>query len=171
MLPTLDLHYRIPFKKCKNWRVLFVGAGSGYSALSMQIPFLPCKELTFIDIHQPYLDSAAARTYLAEKVNFINADICNYDTTGYDLVMIFDVLEHLEKEESLKVIKDIKTRLLVFLPLEKHFRKNVFGAKSQDHLSLWTEDNFKIRGFKTEVLKDFHCEDGERFDALWAVKY
>jgi len=171
MPPCLDLRYRIPFKKVKKWRVLNVGAGSGYSSLALQLPFLPCKELTFIDVHQPYLDNAEARTYRAEKVYFHNADVRNYNTFGYDLVLIFDVLEHLEKEESLQVIKNIKCPLVVFIPLEKQFRKNTFGAKSQDHLSLWTEENFKCRGFKTEVLPDFHLEDGEKFDALWALKY
>jgi len=167
----INLRYRIPFNKLKKWRVLNVGAGSGESGLALQFPFLPCKELTFLDIHQPYLDRAAARVYLAEKVNFINQDVRDFNTIGYDLVLMFDILEHLSNEDSFQVIDDIKCSQVVFIPLEKKFRPNVFGVKSQDHLSLWTEDNFKCRGFKTEVLSGFHEEFGEKFDALWAIKY
>jgi len=72
-----------------------------------------------------------------------------HDWNSYDLVMIFDVLEHLKKEESLKIIDEITTQLLVFIPLEKQFRENDFGVEAQDHLSLWTEDDFKKLGFET----------------------
>jgi hypothetical protein len=76
----------------------------------------------------------------------------------------------LPKEDSIKIIEKVKTAI-VFIPLEKHFRANVFGVESQDHLSLWTEEDFKSRGYQTQVLKDFHYNElGERFDALWAIK-
>jgi len=87
-------------------------------------------------------------------------------------VFAFDVLEHLVKEESLEVIRRIEssgTRALVFIPLEEEFRRNDFGAESQDHLSYWTPDDFARRGWRTEVLKDFHRSDGKSWDALWAV--
>jgi len=171
VVPSLDLRLRIPFKKSKNWRVLNVGAGSGLSALALQLPFFHCKELTFLDVHQPYLDNAEARVYQAESTRFINGDIRTFQTFGFDLVLMFDILEHLPKHDSFKVLGDIRCAQVIFIPLEKAFRKNTFGAQSQDHLSLWTEDNFKIRGYKCEVLPNFHEEEGVRFDALWAIKY
>jgi len=61
--------------------------------------------------------------------------------------------------------------LLVFGPLEKEFRPNIYRVEAQDHLSLWTEQDFIDLGFKTEVLTDFHLgEGGKRFDAIWAFK-
>ncbi len=170
VVPDIDLRLRLFFNKAKKMRVLNVGAGSGYSALALQLMFFPFKSLTFLDVHEPYLENAKARDYAAKEVHFIKGDIRNFRTEDYDVVLMFDILEHLPKQDSLEVIDDIACTQIVFIPLEKKFRSNVYGAKSQDHLSLWTEDNFKCRGFATELLTGFHEEDGEVFDALWAVK-
>lgn len=166
----LDLRNRLPHSGLNKLTVLNVGVGSGYSGLARQLPFIIFKRLDNIDVHQPYLDAAVCRTYAAKEVNFINADIREFDTSIYDLVLMFDVLEHLPKEDSLKVLEKIKCKQIVFIPLEKEFRENTFGAESQDHLSLWTEEDFKSRGYKTEVLPNFHPGPNGRFPALWALK-
>lgn len=169
-LPIIDLRNRLPRIDLEKYTVLNVGAGSGLSSLMMQLPYFKFKQLDFIDIHQPYLDLAMARTWAAKETNFIKADVRDFDFTPYDIVMIFDVLEHLPKEDSIKVMEKIRCKQVIFLPLEKEFRQNTFGAESQDHLSFWTEEDFKMRGYRTEVLKDFHPGPNGRFDALWALK-
>lgn len=166
----IDLRARLPRNGLRNLKVLNVGVGEGNSGLAVQLPYFPFARLDNIDVHQPYLEAAMARTWAAKEVNFFHADIKNFNIVGYDLVLMFDVLEHLTKADSLAIINRIKCRQVIFIPLEKEFRKNVYGAKSQDHLSLWTEADFKGRGYKTEVLKDFHHKDNRIFDALWAVK-
>jgi len=166
----IDLRARLPRRGLSKLKVLNVGVGDGYSGLARQLPFLPFKWLVHIDTHQPYLDVAKTKQWDAELVTFLNRDIRNYSTDVYDWVFMFDVLEHLPKEDSLKVMADIKCRQLIFIPLEKEFRENTFGVKEQDHLSFWTEQDFKSRGYKTEVLVDFHKEGGRVFPALWAVK-
>lgn len=167
---SIDLRLRLPFKKIKKITALNVGVGSGYSGLAMQLPFLNFKRLDHIDIHTPYLLHASARSWFSEKVNFIEADIRNFNTSIYDIVLMFDVLEHLPKEDSLKILKSIDCQQVVFIPLENVFRENTFGAKSQDHLSFWTREDFESMGYKTEVLSNFHQEGEEVFDALWALK-
>lgn len=166
----LDLRRFIPRNNLEKVDVLMVGAGSGYSALARQMPYLPFGCLDYVDVHQPYLDEAQNEVYEADRVGWILGDIRTFDTSRYDYVFMFDILEHLPKEDSLAVMDRIKCRQLIFIPLEKEFRPNVYGAKSQDHLSLWTEEDFKSRGYKTEVLKNFHNEGGRIFDALWAIK-
>jgi len=166
----IDLRNRLPRTNLKKLTALNVGVGSGDSGLARQLPYIPFKRFDFIDVHQPYLDKAICRTWLAKQANFINADVRNFDTSIYDIVLIFDVLEHLPKEDSLKVMAKIKCKQIIFLPLEKEFRENVFGAESQDHLSLWTEDDFKSRGYRTEILLSFHPGANGRFPALWALK-
>ncbi len=167
---VIDLRNRLPRRGLEKLIVLNVGVGSGTSGLARQLPFLKFKQLDNIDIHQPYLDAAQTRVWDAKIVNFIRADIRNYNASWYDLVLMFDVLEHLPKSVSLQIMREINGKQLIFIPLEKEFRKNVYGAKSQDHLSIWTEEDFKLLGYKTEVLKNFHQEDNRIFDALWAVK-
>lgn len=166
----IDLRNRLPRKNLDKLKVLNVGVGSGSSGLARQLPYLKFKQLDHIDVHQPYLDAAQTRVWDAEIVNFINLDIRYFGTASYDWILMFDVLEHLPKEDSLRVLSKIKCKQLIFLPLEKEFRENTFGAKSQDHLSFWTEQDFKERGYKTEVLSGFHREGDKVFDALWAVK-
>ena len=166
----IDLRNRLPRRNLNKLKVLNVGVGLGGSGLGRQLPFLRFKRLDNIDVFQPYLDGAKSRFYDAEKVSFINADIRDFDTSIYDWVLMFDVLEHLPKEDSFRVLDKIKCSQLIFIPLEKEFRENTFNAKSQDHLSFWTEEDFKNRGYATEVLSGFHREGEKVFDALWAVK-
>jgi hypothetical protein len=167
---SIDLRNRLPRRNLSKLTVLNVSVGEGNSALMLQMPYIVFGRLDHIDIHQPYLDSAMARTWAAKQVNFILADVRHFDTSIYDLVLLFDVLEHLPKEDSLNVLAKIKCAQVIFIPLEKEFRENTFGAESQDHLSLWTEEDFKSRGYKTEVLEDFHPGPNGRFPALWALK-
>jgi hypothetical protein len=166
----IDLRKRLPRKGLNKLQVLNVGVGSGSSGLARQLPFFRFNWLVHVDPHKPYLDAARTIAWDAELVSFINKDVrdCSFD--AYDWVLMFDVLEHLPKEDSLKVLDSIKCRQLIFIPLEKEFRANVYEAQSQDHLSLWTEQDFKDRGYHTQVLVNFHKEDNRVFDALWATK-
>ena len=166
----LDLRNRLPRSGLEKLRVLNVGVGTGISWLATQLSYFPFARLVNIDIHQPYLDSAAVRTWAAKKINFINADIRQFGTEGYDYVLMFDVLEHLPKADALTILDRIKCHQIIFIPLEKEFRANTFGAKSQDHLSYWREYDFVHRGYKTELLPNFHKENNNAFDALWALK-
>lgn len=168
--PQIDLRLKLPAKGLEKLKVLNVGVGSGESGLARQLPFLPFYRLDLLDVHQPYLDNAIKKDWAAKCVNFINADIRNFDTSIYDVVLMFDVLEHLPKEDSLAVMKKIKCHQIIFIPLEEHFRENTFNAKSQDHLSLWKESDFIQRGYCTDRLFAFHKEGNDIFDALWATK-
>ena len=167
---NIDLRNRLPHKGIEKLKVLNVGVGSGDSGLARQLPYFDFFLLHHIDVHQPYLDAARLRTWATDNIKFILADIRNFDTSLYNYVLMFDILEHLPKADSLAVMDKIKCHQVIFIPLEKEFRPNVFGAKSQDHLSLWTERDFIHLGYKTEVLKYFHKEGQNIFDALWAVK-
>lgn len=141
----IDLRLRLPKENINKMRVLNVGIGSGQSGLARQLPFLIFKELTHIEVHKPYIDEAIKVEWDSKEVNFILADIRNIENFDYDIILMFDVLEHLKKEESLAIMDKIKCKQIVFIPLEKEFRKNIYEAESQDHLSLWTEDDFKSR--------------------------
>lgn len=168
MIPNIDLRLKLPIKDLHKMKVLNVGMGSGESGLARQLPLLNFKQLDNIDTHQPYLDKAKNSDWTCKNVNFINADIRDYDFSDYDFVMVFDVLEHLEKEEALKIINKFK-KVFIFIPLEEEFRGNPDGVEEQEHKSLWTEEDFK--GFNTTILPNFHLnENGDEFSALWAIK-
>ena len=169
--PMIDLRMRLPRKNINKLTVLNVGVGEGNSGLALQLPYFDFFRLDCIDVFQGYLDNARARTWAAQTVNFINADVRNFGTSIYDIVLMFDVLEHLPKKDSLAVIDSIKCNQVIFIPLENEYRENRFGVKSQDHLSFWTEADFKERGYKTQVLQGFHHDKNITWPALWAIKY
>jgi len=165
--PCVDLRKKIGYGR--GLRALNVGVGNCKSDLMRQMPFMEFEQLDQIDVHQPYLDYAKTLGWGSRVVTFLEIDVRKVHFEGYDIIMVFDVLEHLTKEEAIEVIekmKKTKAKLVIFGPLEKTFRPNTFGAESQDHLSLWTEADFKELGFETERLVNFHGD----FDALWAIR-
>ncbi len=169
-IPPIDLRLKLPIKDLHKLKVLNVGVGDMGSGIARQLPYLNFGRLDHIDIHQPYIDEGKKADWLCKDVNFTLADLDGYDFSGYDFVMIFDVLEHLEKEKSIKVIETLK-KAFIFIPLEKEFRENHFHADSQDHKSLWVEQDFRSRGYKTTLLRNFHSDEKNRWDALWCIKY
>ncbi len=172
---TIDLRLKLPIKDLTKMKVLNIGVGDTWSAVAKQLRNLKFKSLNMVDVHQPYLDNAAKLDWMAEEISFELKDgKAKYNWKDYDLITIFDVLEHIEKEESIRIVKEIQeagVKLLVFGPLEKEPRHNNFGVKSQDHISFWTEEDFINLGLKTEVLENFHTEDGVTFPAVWACNY
>lgn len=171
----IDLRLKLPVRDLHKMRVLNIGVGDMTSGLARQLPHLRFKDLELIDVHKPYMTHALGLNWLAKHIGMEvkgAEKVTNFK--DYDLVMIFDVLEHLEKAESIRIVKDIMSsgaKLLIFGPLELQFRKNFHGVESQDHKSLWTEQDFKDLGLKTELLKNFHQEGDNRFDAVWAWNY
>ena len=166
----IDLRKRI-FPK--GMKVLNVGVGPGDSWLASQVPHLEFKRLDHLDIHEPYIFKAREIPWAAEEVRFKVGDITNgADVSGYDLIMIFDVLEHLKKEDGLRILKSPEKKLL-FFPEEYLFRENTFGAESQDHISKWTEQELKDLGYKTERFRNFHHgSDGvSHWDEICAWNY
>lgn len=169
-LPFLDLRRRLG--DVSQLKVINVGVGSGLSSLAVQLPFLPFKQLDHIDVWEPYLARAKQLHWKAGNVTFRKQGLESTDLNGYDQVLMFDVLEHLPKGESLKVLKKVQ-RALVFIPLEDSPRDHRDGTddiEPQRHLSVWTEEDFRQLGYQTERLVGFHKEHDGTWDALWAWK-
>jgi len=163
----IDLRKRIT---PNGGKVLNVGVGPGDSWLAQQLPFIQFKELDNIDVYKPYLDKAAEIPWAAGKVEFIHGDIVDYDVSKYDMMLMFDVIEHLPKEDGLRLLNTSPKKML-FVPIESSDspRENPTEVPSQDHVSYWAEDEFKQLGYKTELIKGFmHRRDGSVTDALWA---
>lgn len=172
--PSYDLAAHLPPEHIViDLNVLNVGIGSGKSGIASQLPFIPFRRLDHIEIHEPYIAEAERQIWDSKRTYFQHGDVRDLVLLGYDLVLLFDVLEHLPKEDALRVL-DESDNALVFVPLEDAPRNNREGTDdipSQDHLSTWTEEDFTSQGFKTERWKGFHREGTESWDALWAWKY
>jgi len=157
-------------------KVLNIGLGTCESGIGIQLVAYPIGRLDNIEVHPAYIESAKRRFWVAKEVNFIQGDVRELPVEGYDVILICDVLEHIEKTESLALIERMKAsgaRIVVFGPLEKTLQNHREGVEegvpSQEHVSLWTEQDFIDLGFKTEVIHDFHQEHGEKWPAVWAI--
>ena len=172
---TIDLRLKLPLKDITKMRVLNIGIGDMQSAIAKQLVNIKFGHLKMVDVYQPYIDNAKTLDWMASEVEFELKDgKAKYNWKDYDLVMIFDVLEHIEKEESIRIVNEINdagVKLLVFGPLEDQPRANKFGVLSQDHISFWNEQDFKDLGLNTTLLKNFHNEDGVSWGAIWADNY
>jgi len=177
----IDLRLKLPLKDITKMRVLNIGIGDMESGVAKQLVNIKFGHLTMVDVYQPYIDNAKKLDWMANEIEFELKDgKAKYNWSDYDLVMIFDVLEHIEKEESIRIVNEIQAagvKLLVFGPLEEEARHNVFTDEHgetighQDHISFWTERDFIELGLKTELLEGFHVEDGNVFPAVWAYNY
>ena len=60
----------------------------------------------------------------------------------YDVVILFDVIEHIEKEKALAMLERIRGRVMITTP-EDFFEQHVEGVPSEDHISHWTTAEFQ----------------------------
>jgi len=168
--PLIDLRPRLGDLAGK--KVLNIGIGRGDSGLGRQLPALHFERIDHVEVHEPYIEAARQQFWVAKQVNFHCADVRQFPVEDYDLVLAFDVLEHLPKQDSLDLLARCP-HILVYGPLEHELqnqREGVDDIPSQDHLSLWTEQDFIDLGFETQRLPGFHQERGLEWDSLWASR-
>lgn len=71
---------------------------------------------------------------LREKAELLNQ---------YELVLLIDVIEHLERDEGETVMKSIATGYIVATPVNLHSLENAaFGNEHEKHKSLWFPADF-----------------------------
>lgn len=173
VIDSINLRKLLP-ANYENMRVLNVGIGAGTSMLAQQLPFLKFKKITHLDVYEPYI-TAAKKLIWDSPVEFIQKDVRSItDISSYDLVLMFDVLEHLPKEDSIALINRFTKagiKVLAFTPVEKELMNHRDGTddiESQMHYSLWDSKDFEDLSLRTVTLKDFH---GLNYDAVWAMGY
>lgn len=163
---SIDLRRKFAGLDIENLRVLNVGIGSMQSGIARQLFYWKFKRLDNIDPHTPCVEEAKLKKWDSLEVNCYSKVLQEITNFGdYDLILLFDVLEHLEKHESIKALDQIDAvgiKLLIFSPLEVEFKPDI-----HDHLSLWTEEDFKARGYQVEVLSGFHGN----MDAVWVQNW
>lgn len=109
------------------------------------------------------IDGYKASVQLSKKKelhdDYIVGDIKKLTTLvkakSFDAAIALDVIEHLEKEDGYKLLKDMervaKKRVIIITPngFVPQYNK---GNKLQAHLSGWSVDDFKKLGYKVEGI-------------------
>ena len=126
--------------------VLDVGAGAGkYGDLVRQV--LPDSYVDAIEVWEPYIDE-----YLLNHTyrNIIIADVRTVDIGPYDLVIFGDVLEHMTKEESIKVFNKVTGSVIISIPIVHYPQGHSHGNPYEEHI----KDDWSV----AEVLDTFDVE-------------
>lgn len=85
---------------------------------------------------------------------------------NYDLILMAEVIEHIEKDEGIHVLETLRDKsknLMVTTPLEVKEQKAEFGNEHERHLSQWSKKDFAKLGCK-EI---FESEELGHFVVMW----
>ena len=111
-----------------------------------------------------------------------------FDNNSVDSIFLLDVIEHLEKDDGIKIIKEservARKQIIIFTPLgfmPQHVEPDMkdgwglSGSEMQEHRSGWLPEDFSD-SWLFHICKDFHKEDfkGEtletNYGAFFAVR-
>lgn len=160
------------------------GCGDYRSDVAKQVVSLPFKSLTSVEGYEKDFEtmrniSFAAKKHIPVFGNIV--DVLPKLKGKYDVCFAFDVIEHLEKKDGLKLLewidKHVVEKALLFVPEEPEGFHRVWedGNRLQEHISYWNAEDFEKLGFSVERVNDCHSDviNGKeiKFDALWVSKY
>tara|TARA_R100000664_G_scaffold18071_1_gene27071 strand:- start:5494 stop:6117 length:624 start_codon:yes stop_codon:yes gene_type:complete len=101
--------------KVANIKVLDVGPGAGgYQALLDR--FLNIKNIDCVEVYTPHIEYYQYEKYYS---NVFNCNILDFEFDHYDLIIMGDILEHIEVKQAQKLIKKLLKKcdcLLVAVP-------------------------------------------------------
>ncbi len=148
--------------------VLDVGCG-----LSMKSQYLDAQVYVGVDIHRPYLEAARKQSAKGSELVLLNLDaldLCKvFLPQSFDVVMCFDVLEHLRKADALKLLTmcEILARKAVCIETPLGFvPQNIDilglgGDRWQTHRSAWHCDELHELGY-TVSTRDYLMDNVQR---------
>lgn len=158
---------------------LDLGCGEYTGMMETQVAQLPFKELVSVDAWAPALEQHKDVQFAAAKQTSVEADIRDLTQFGsFDIILAFDVLEHLTKAEGHKFLgrleKKANNLILLLVPVEPGVHRPWEGRYDnpyQEHKAFWTPSELTEKGYDVEILENFQNEPGiGQFDAMWAIK-
>ena len=142
----------------KNSTILDLGCGNGAPFIGTDFP-----SLTGVDIWKKKFNMPEYDVIYFNDIREIDKF---FPDKFFDVVTAIDVIEHLEKEEGIKLIEDTEKlalkKIIFFTPKKWRENKDSFenkkwwsyGNKNCIHKSLWTEKDFTSRGY--EIIPNEH---------------
>lgn len=158
-------------------RILDVGVGFGKWGFLLREYLEVCqgryhkkdweKRIDGVEVFKDYIDDHHKIFY--DKV--FKKDILKFpiEKHDYDLIILGDVIEHLEKKDALKLISKLKrhANLIITTPNGKTLQGESFGNKHETHLSGFFPDDFKrfnakVYNFTWNLLVAIRCPKKSR---------
>lgn len=168
-MPTSNLAHAIPILNLVETidphpeTILDVGPGWGkYATLLREYLNHPPTKIDAVEVHEPYVhDHRLAALYDVVAIG----DACDLTPAllaTYDLVLMVDVIEHLDKDRALALLDRIPGWVVICTPVE--FFSNGPGLPdSETHRSHWTADDWDALAARVDVI----CYDVEN---AWIVR-
>jgi hypothetical protein len=107
------------------------------------------ERLDAIEIHEPYA-KFASRYYTSITIGNAVEKIATLPTQSYDIVTCFEMIEHLPKEQGIKLLDEMeRVGKWVFVSTPSSFfpQPKYDNNVHQIHLSLWSTKEFRSRGY------------------------
>lgn len=139
------------------------------------------------EVIKPFFPNFSNVIYLKEDA--LKA-IKMFDKNSIDSVFLFDVIEHLNKDDGLELLQEIdrvaRRQIIIFTPygfMPQHYELDetidawgLNGAQLQKHLSGWTPDDFG-KGWNFHICENAYLshdkeekDRGVMYDAMLAIK-
>lgn len=122
-------------------RILDVGCGYGKYSVLLREYLDPDPIVDGVEAWEPYVENFKLKnlysTLYVDNVLNLSQEVLDC----YDLVMMGDVLEHIEKEDALKLLERMKGWIIIATPFD-HFHTDEGLPPTEAHVSHWTEQDF-----------------------------
>ncbi len=126
-------------------RILDVGCGYGKHGVLLREYLDPTPEIHGVEAWEPYVEAHRLRgiydhLFVGDVLTFTETDL-----DPYDLVVMGDVIEHLDKVAAIEFIGRVRGWLVIATPLV-HFHTDPHLPPTERHVSHWTADDFAATG-------------------------
>jgi len=174
-------------KECEG-NVSVLGLGCGFADVLRALK-APGRKIVGIDVFEPYI---ALNRVREPSMEFILGDVKNVvdllKGRQFDVVLLFDIVEHLEEEDARKLIDDAekvaRNKVIAFIPVgpcpqtDKQWIERLpdqIPNPYQIHRSIWYPETMDLRGNDVWSWTKFHHPrvdfgQTERFGAMFCVK-
>jgi 2-polyprenyl-3-methyl-5-hydroxy-6-metoxy-1,4-benzoquinol methylase len=149
LLHTVVFELKNELRDCKS--VLDLGCGP-------DSPVQYCENIKYkvgVETYTPYLVQSKSKGIHNEYINKRIEDL-DFEPKSYDAVVMVEVIEHLTKEEGLRILekaeKWARKKVIITTPNGFIHQNNLDDNKLQEHLSGWLPEDFKKRGYRVRGL-------------------
>lgn len=129
--------------------VLDLGCGAG--AAGEVLNSKKQHQFTGVDLYEPYLKICRDKGYYKKAIKGDIAKL-SYKDRSFDVVFLFQVIEHLDKKAAEKIIgravKIARKAVIVSVPNGVCHQEEYDGNIHHRHLSVWTPADLKKLGFR-----------------------